>query len=46
MNDDVKLSNDIRYLKEELEKCKQCLTETDTTRSAIIEWRLKQIGQL
>jgi hypothetical protein len=46
MNEDVKTSQDITFLKEEFEKCKQCLTSDETTRAAIIEWRLKQIGQL
>lgn len=46
MNKDVKECNDIKFLKEELEKCKQCLTDVDTERTAIIEWKLKQMGQL
>jgi hypothetical protein len=46
MNNDVKQSNNIKFLKEELEKCKDCRTENDTERSAIIEWKLKQLGQL
>jgi len=45
-NDDVRISNKVEFLKEELEKCKQCLNETDTERAAIIEWKLKQMGQL
>jgi hypothetical protein len=46
MNNDVKESNNIKFLKEELEKCKKCQNETDTERAAIIEWKLKQMGQL
>jgi len=44
MNDDVKDSNSIKFLKEELEKCKP-LTKDTTERAAIIEWKLKQLGQ-
>ena len=45
-NNDVRTRNEVKFLKEELEKCKQCLTDIDTERTAIIEWKLKQMGQL
>jgi len=45
MNKDVKESSDIKFLKEELKKCKPLTTE-NIDRAAIIEWRLKQMGQV
>ena len=45
MNKDVKECNDIKFLKEELKKCKPLTTE-NADRAAIIEWKLKQLGQL
>ena len=44
-NEDVKECNDIKFLKEELKKCKP-LTIENTERTAIIEWKLNQLGQL
>jgi hypothetical protein len=45
MNDDVKTSGSVAYLKQELKKCNP-LNANTTERAAIIEWRLKQLGQV
>jgi hypothetical protein len=42
-NDDIKTTTNIPYLLEELIKCNP-LTESNTDRAAIINWRLTQLG--
>ena len=40
MNNDIKITHDIKYLQQELVK------SVDTVRSAIISWRLRQLAYL